>query len=680
MELDPLLDLTISHTASPPSSRIHSCPALWLGQTAWRDARLRESREELARRTAVDSECSDADAEACLWVRASATAPALDDDEGWVLAQALVGAPAGASSVLSAELVRVLTADAAAPSPSDLGVEIDPNVVWPASLAPCARVRIAPHDAASRRTASLLCSTPRLARGAATIFDGEPVALHSVLALALAGATPALFRVVALWDASGSVRSQRGHRDRIALRVSSETAIEVESAVFVPRRRKAVGAAAPFLRSAPDDAAGTAAEVSHFLRARVGGADATCAQLAALVASARCSHARWRANDRDDAAASGERAEAAPPLASALLSIAPPIGVLLTGGSGVGKSALLEALAACCAASQASRSDRGASSALTAVAISASELLLGDGEAALRRAFRRARDNAPALLLIDDLELVGAARPFGITGLRLCEQLLACIDALSSSTSSATGAGGCGRCGVAVIGATARPLEISAELRLPGRLEIALQMSTLGTAARAAVLRICMRPMRLEGDDGTESGTTQQREEEGVATTILATLAGELALKTPGFTGADLRSLCQHAALAALSRCPRSDAASLAAARVSAVDWRYSLETVRPAGLAQVLAAAGDGASSLRSDVKVAGSASSTTLPASTSAAIFMQRAGTLAGASEAFAALLFPLQNPNVFRAMGIQPPKGVLLHGPSGCGKSTLAMELGR
>ena len=200
------------------------------------------------------------------------------------------------------------------------------------------------------------------------------------------------------------------------------------------------------------------------------------------------------------------------------------------------------------------------------------------------------------------------------------------------------------------------------ELRLPGRLEIALPIKTLSMEGRAAVLAICMAPMRLAG------GARDAAER-----------SAALAQRTPGFTGADLRSLCQHAALAALARCPATDAEALARARVSGADWGFALATVRPAGLAQVLAAAGGGPLPIAPS-RVPGSVAAPDAADRGVISAFEATTATIAGARVAFAALLFPLQRPRIFAAMGVRAPRGVLLHGPSGVGKTTLAHALGR
>ena len=570
----------------------------------------------MLQRAAVDASA----ARPCVWVRAATTELSARAADGWILARALVGEGDSAEATLSIALSRALARDDGAAAPPR--VELDPRIVWPAALPPCATCRLAPLRS-SRRTAALLRASPRLVRAAVRMISGAPVALNSCIAITVSTAEPAIFRVVAA-EAAHAVDAAVGAcgETRRALRMADDTLLAITS-----EDDARAGSARP-----PP----TAAELGLALCSLVGGVGDVAAELAQLVTNVRSLHAR----------AGDARAGAAPPTSAAVDAAAatplpfgalqPPFGALLTGGSGVGKTALLRAL--------------GARAQLYTVWISGSELLLGDGEATLRRHFARAAAHAPALVLIDDIEIVASKAPRGATGLHLCAQLASCLDAVAA------------RGGVGVVAATARPREVHSELRFPGRLEIALPIQTLTAEGRAAVLAICMAPMRLVG--GARD---------------VAERRAALAQRTPGFTGADLRSLCQHAALAALARCPATDAESLARARVCDTDWRFALDTVRPAGLAQVLAAAGCGPPPIAPS-RAPGLGARLEGGDRDARTAFEATTATIAGARAAFAALLFPLEQPRVFAAMGVRPPRGVLLHGPSGVGKTTLAHALGR
>ena len=220
------------------------------------------------------------------------------------------------------------------------------------------------------------------------MLSGAPVALNSCVAITVSSAEPAMFRVVAAEAASAADAGVGGGggENRHALRIADDTLLAIASDD---------GALA-----GSDPAPTTTADVERALRSRVGGVGDVAEQLAQLVTNVRWVHARGgdarvgaactSVSAAAAAAAAAEVAPRCPPFGA----LQPPFGALLTGGSGVGKTALLRALSA--------------SAQLYTVWLSGSELLLGDGEATLRRHFARAAAHAPALVLIDDIEIVAS--------------------------------------------------------------------------------------------------------------------------------------------------------------------------------------------------------------------------------------------------------------------------------
>ena len=148
--------------------------------------------------------------------------------------------------------------------------------------------------------------------------------------------------------------------------------------------------------------------------------------------------------------------------------------------------------------------------------------------------FRTAREHAPCVLLLDELQaLFGGRRGGGTDGGghshgQMLSQLLVELDALSSSSASSP---------LIVVGVTTSPQHLDGALLRPGRLEHSLYIGPPSARTRTRMLEAHLFRMPIEG--GREAATA---------------LADGFALRTFGFTGADLESLCQRAALAALQR------------------------------------------------------------------------------------------------------------------------------
>jgi ATP-dependent 26S proteasome regulatory subunit len=135
--------------------------------------------------------------------------------------------------------------------------------------------------------------------------------------------------------------------------------------------------------------------------------------------------------------------------------------------------------------------------------------------------FARARENAPSILFLDELDALGATRGRDVDGGsdRQLDQLLQEMDGVA------------GRPGVFVLAATNRPDQVDPALLRGGRLSRTIEIPLPDLDGRRALLAQLTATMPLAGVD-------------------LDTVAGA----ADGFSGADLKALCQQAALGALVR------------------------------------------------------------------------------------------------------------------------------
>ncbi|HVM22808.1 MAG TPA: CDC48 family AAA ATPase [Sphingomicrobium sp.] len=223
------------------------------------------------------------------------------------------------------------------------------------------------------------------------------------------------------------------------------------------------------------------------------------------------------------------------------LGIRPAKGFLLYGPPGTGKTLLAKAAA------------REAEANF--IATKSSDLLskwYGESEQQIARLFNRARQVAPTIIFIDELDSLVPARGGGLGEPQVTERvvntILAEMDGLEELQN------------VVVIGATNRPTLIDPALLRPGRFDELIYVGTPDTAGRRRILAIHTRGMPLDRNVDLE----------------------KIAQRTENFTGADLEDLVRRAGLTALRR-------GLDAASVTMADFEVAMRETRASVTPQML-------------------------------------------------------------------------------------------
>ena len=186
-----------------------------------------------------------------------------------------------------------------------------------------------------------------------------------------------------------------------------------------------------------------------------------------------------------------------------------PKGVLLVGPPGTGKTLLAKAIAG--------------EAGVPFFSISGSEfveMFVGVGASRVRDLFKKAKESAPCLIFIDEIDAVGRQRGAGIGGgnderEQTLNQLLTEMDGFEGNT------------GIIIIAATNRPDVLDSALMRPGRFDRQVMVDAPDFKGRVEILEVHARNKKLADDVSLKS----------------------VARRTPGFSGADLANLLNEAAI-----------------------------------------------------------------------------------------------------------------------------------
>ena len=296
------------------------------------------------------------------------------------------------------------------------------------------------------------------------------------------------------------------------------------------------------------------------------------------------------------------------------VGIPPPRGCLLMGPPGCGKTLLARAAIA----------ETGAHM----VMCNGPEIVgkgSGESETNLRSVFEEAEKNAPSIIFIDEIDVLGQKRDKagGEVEKRLVAMLLTLMDGIKPNSH------------VVVVAATNRPNVLDPALRRFGRFDRELEIGVPTEQGRLEILQIKTRDMKIAADVDLE----------------------QVAKNCHGFVGSDIAQLCMEAALVCIRErmteidpeTDHLDASLLATLEVTNDHFTKALKSVNPSSLRETL-------------VEVPN--------------VTWQDIGGLEETKRELQEMIkLPIEYADKWKKYGSKSSKGVLFYGPPGCGKTLLA-----
>ncbi|ESO99957.1 hypothetical protein LOTGIDRAFT_230884 [Lottia gigantea] len=244
----------------------------------------------------------------------------------------------------------------------------------------------------------------------------------------------------------------------------------------------------------------------------------------------------------------------------------------------------------------------------------------GETEAKLRNIFQKAKENSPSLIVIDELDALCPKRESSQSELekRVVASLLTLIDSISSSEDNSY---------VIVIGITSKLDSIDTSLRRPGRFDREIEIGVPNAIDRLDIIKkmLCNVPHSLLAEDITNLANT-----------------------THGFVGADLSAVFKEAGMI----CIKEKKQQCKDMRINLHHIQKALTLVKPSAMREIQLEVPKvywsdvgGQDDLKLKLKQA---------------------------------IEWPLQHPEAFLRLGVQPPRGLLMYGPPGCSKTLIAKAL--
>ncbi|XP_071864966.1 ATPase family gene 2 protein homolog A isoform X2 [Bombus fervidus] len=284
-------------------------------------------------------------------------------------------------------------------------------------------------------------------------------------------------------------------------------------------------------------------------------------------------------------------------------------GILLYGTSGVGKSAIANALI--------SQYDINSTTIYSSDIYSKSS---GETEKKLQDIFMEAKDKAPSIILIEEIDSLCPKRSTSSTDheRRILSQLTALFDGIQNANDN-----------VVILATTSKLDLVDNSLRRPGRIDKEFEIHVPTTNMRAEIFQKMLSK---------------------IPNTLSLENIQNIASVTHGFVGADLYGLCSQAVLNSV-KCQQKTNTDLSL-KVTISNFEHALTVTKPSAMKEVLIEVPNiqwsdigGQKDLKLKLKQA---------------------------------VEWPLRHPEVFLRMGITPPKGVLMFGPPGCSKTMIAKAL--
>lgn len=345
------------------------------------------------------------------------------------------------------------------------------------------------------------------------------------------------------------------------------------------------------------------------------------------------------------------------------LGVDPPRGVLLRGPPGCGKTHLANAIAG--------------QLGVPYFRVSAPELvsgMSGESEGRIRDLFKAASDMAPAIVFLDELDAIAPKRSDSGSSRgmekRMVAQLLTSIDGLDPQNNR-------GNAPVIILGATNRSDSIDAALRRAGRFDKEILLGVPDEEARTHIIKTMTKGMKLSGDFNYKM----------------------LARNTPGYVGADIKSLTKEAAVVAIERIFKDvlkdhgikngssdadmvstdqentgDTAAREISKAQDDEVMTAVEPLTPEQLEPLMVTMEDFEAAIPKVQPSSKREGFATVPD-----VSWDSIGALGSTrDELTLSVLEPIRNPEKFQALGIPLPAGVMLYGPPGCGKTLLAKAI--